>query len=242
MSKSTVITRKDMKEPDKFQEAATQAASWLASRKRHVLVAGAVAVVVILVVAIAALVQGRRQAAAGSAGAELLVTLAAPVGPDAVPGAPGPSFPTDEAKQRAIVAAADRLLAGHPGTGPGDLALLSKGDAHYALREWDAAKDAYEKFLAAAPRKDSLRFGALEGLALITEAKGDLDGAAKAYERMAKDAPGFADRADLERARVLQQAGKGAEAKAILAGFAKNHEKSVLVAEAAQRLAGLGGQ
>jgi tetratricopeptide (TPR) repeat protein len=242
MSKSTVISRKDMKEPDKFQEAATQAASWLANRKRHVVLAGGAAVAVVLVVAIVALVQGRREASAGTAGAELLAAVAGTVAQVQDPGAPGPSFPTEEAKQRAIVAAADRLLARYSGTGPGDLALLSKGDAHYALREWDAAKDAYEKFLGAAPSKDSLRFGALEGLGLVAEAKGDLEGAVKAYERMAKDAPAFADRADLERARVLEQAGKGAEAKTILAGFAKSHEKSLLVPEAAQRLVRLGGQ
>ncbi|BDG06516.1 tetratricopeptide repeat protein [Anaeromyxobacter oryzae] len=241
MSKSTVISRKDMKEPDKFQEAATQAASWLASRKRHVMLAGGAAVVVVLLVAVVSLVQGRREAQAGAAGAELLTAVAGTVGQAPTPGAAAQTFPTEEAKQRAIVAAADKVIAQYAGTGPGDLALLSKGDAHYKLREWDGAKDAYEKFLAAAPGKDSLRFGALEGLGLVAEAKGDLDGAVKAYERMAKDAPAFADRADLERARVLEQAGKGAEAKAILTDFAKNHEKSLLAPEAAQRLAKLGG-
>ena len=36
MSKTEVLTRKDMKEPDKFQQAATQAASWIAARRRRV--------------------------------------------------------------------------------------------------------------------------------------------------------------------------------------------------------------
>jgi tetratricopeptide (TPR) repeat protein len=242
MSKTTVISRKDMKEPDKFQEAAGQAATWLASRKRHVLLAGGAAVVTVLLVAVVSLVQGRREARAGSAGTELLSTVAATVSQTPAPGATGPTFATEEAKQRAIVAAADKVIAQYSGTGPADLALLSKGDAHYKLRELDAAKDTYEKFLSAAPGKDSLRFGALEGLALVAEAKGDLEGAAKAYERMAKDAPAFGDRADLERARVLEQAGKAADAKALLSEFAKKHEKSLLAPEASQRLARLGGQ
>jgi tetratricopeptide (TPR) repeat protein len=240
MSKSPVMSRKDMKEPDKFQEAATQAASWLVSRKRLVLIAGAAAVAAVLVVAIVSLVQGRREARSGAAAAELLATVAAPLQAEAA-GAPGPTFPDEQAKQRAIVAAADRVIQGFPGTGPADLALLSKGDAHYKLAEWDPAKDAYEKFLSSAPSQDSLRFGAFEGLALVAEAKGDLAGAASVYERMAKDVPAFADRADLERARVLEQAGKTADAKALLSGFAKAHEKSLLAQEAAERLAKLGG-
>ena len=47
----TLITRKDMKEPDKFQQAATQAASWIATRRRHVVIAGAVVVGAIVLLA-----------------------------------------------------------------------------------------------------------------------------------------------------------------------------------------------
>ena len=34
MSKNAELSRKDMKEPDKFQVAANQAASWIAARKK----------------------------------------------------------------------------------------------------------------------------------------------------------------------------------------------------------------
>jgi tetratricopeptide (TPR) repeat protein len=240
MAKSSVIDRKDMKEPDKFQEAATQAASWMAARKKQVAAAGAVAVLVLLVVAVIAAVQGVRAESAGKALSGLLRTVAGDISAVAIPGSPNPSFPTQEAKQRAVVAQADAVVAQHGGTRAGALAQLAKGDAHYALREWDAAAQAYDAFLKDAPADDSFRFGALEGLALVAEAKNDLAGAAAAYERMAREAPRFADRADLARARVLAAAGKVADAKALLTGFAEKHKESMLTASASQQLASLG--
>jgi hypothetical protein len=240
MSKSTVITRKDMKEPDKFQVAATQAATWMAARKKHVVVAGAAAVAVIVAIGVLSTVQARREEKAGAAAAALLTAMGGQVSSTPIPEAPGPVYATEADRQRAVLAEADKVIAQFPGTGPAVLAGLAKGDAQLKLKEWDAATTTYERYLSTAGSGDSLRFGALEGLGLAAEGKGDLAGAAKAYERMAKDAPRFADRADLERARVLAQAGKTADAKEALTGFAEKHKASPLVPEAAERLARLG--
>jgi tetratricopeptide (TPR) repeat protein len=241
MSKPEAITRKDMKEPDKFQQAATQAASWVASRRRHVLLAGAAAVAVVVLIAVLSAVNAGREERAGAAAGDLLATMAGDVSPVPIPGLPGPFFPSEEARQRAVVAAAEKVVADHGGTGAARLALLALGDARAKLREWDDARSAYERFLAEAPKDDSLRFGALEGLALADEAKGNLEQAAQGYERLGREAPAFADRADLERARLLARAGKTGEAKALLAGFADRHKDSLLVPEASERLARLGG-
>lgn len=242
MSKSTVITRKDMKEPDKFQVAATQAASWMVSRKKHLVVAGAVAVGVLVIAAVFTTIRAQREQAAAVAASALLSAMGGEVSSVPLPGLPGPFYPSEEARQRAILTEADRFLASHPDTRAAQLAELARGDAHYKLREWDAAATSYERYLAAAPSDDSLRFGALEGLGLVAEAKGDAAAAAKAYERMASAAPRFADRADLERARVLAGSGKAAEAKEILAAFPERHKASPLAPEAAERLARLGGK
>jgi tetratricopeptide (TPR) repeat protein len=240
MSKSTVMTRKDMKEPDKFQVAAQQAATWVALRRKHVVVAGAVAVGALLAVAVFSALQARRAQEAGAAGADLLAAMGGEISSVPLPGLPGPFYPSEVARQKAVLAAAERVLADHAGSGAGLLARLAKGDAQLRLRDWDAAAVAYEKFLGEAPKGDSLRFGALEGVALAREGKGDLEGAAQAYERMGKEAPAFADRADLERARVLASAGKTEEAKKLLVGFAGAHKDSLLAAEAATRLGRLG--
>lgn len=242
MSKNEAITRKDMKEPDKFQQAATQAASWIASKRRHVVLAGAVAVGILVVLAILAAVQSRRDERAGAAASDLLAAMGGEISSVPLPGFPGPFYPSEEARQRAVIAAADHVLAEYAGTGAGQLAALAKGDASLKLREYDAARAAYERFLSDAPRNDSLRFGALEGVALAAEGKGELDQAAQAFERLGREAPAFADRADLERARVLAKAGKAAEAKDLLARFSERHKESLLTAEASERLARLGGK
>ncbi len=242
MSKPDVLTRKDMKEPDKFQQAATQAASWIASRRRHVVFAGAAVVAVVLAVAVLSAVQTRRAERAGAAASDLLQAMGGEISSVPLPGFPGPFYANEHARQRAVAAAADRVLAEYPGTGAAELAALAKGDAHLRLREWDLAKSAYERFLAGARKDDSLRFGALEGLALAEEGKGDLEAAARNYERLGREAPAFSDRADLERARVLARAGKTAEAKEVLGAFGEKHKESLLTAEASQQLARLGGK
>ncbi|ABS26356.1 tol-pal system YbgF family protein [Anaeromyxobacter sp. Fw109-5] len=240
-SKTSVITRKDMKEPDKFQHAAEQAAGWVAARRRQALLAGGAALGLVILVAVVLLVQSRRAETTGAAVSQLLSTVGGTVSTVPLPGQPGPFFPTEEARQRAIVGAADAVVAEHGGSAAA-LAALAKGDAHLRLREWDAAKAAYEKYLTEADRDDSLRFGALEGLALAGEGKGDLAAAADGFARMAKEAPAFSDRADLERARVLAAAGKLDEARQVLAAFPEQHKESPLAPEAAQRLGKLGGK
>ncbi|HSD22341.1 MAG TPA: hypothetical protein VLC54_19985 [Anaeromyxobacter sp.] len=240
-SKTSVISRKDMKEPDKFQHAAEQAAGWVAARKRQAVIAGGAALGLVLLVVVVLVVQSSRSKATGAAVSQLLETVGGTVSSVPLPGSPGPFFPTEEARQRAIIGAADQLLAQHGG-GAAALAALAKGDAHLRLREWDAAKAAYERYLGDAARDDSLRFGALEGLALVAEGQGNLTAAAEAFARMAKEAPAFADRADLERARVLAAAGKTEDARQVLAAFPEQHKASPLAPEAAQQLGKLGGK
>ncbi len=242
MSKTEVITRKDMKEPDKFQVAATQAATWMVSRKKHLVIAAGAVVAVMVIAAALSTLRTQREKEAGAAASALLGVMGGQVSAVPLPGLPGPFYPTEEARQQAILAEADRLVAAHPDTGPAALAQLARGDAHYKLRAFDAAADAYQKFLSATPQEDVLRFSALEGLGLVAEAKGDLAGAAAAYERLGKEAPKFADRADLERARVLQAAGKTSEARELLTAFPERHKDSALAAQAAERLARLGGK
>lgn len=242
MSKPDVLTRKDMKEPDKFQQAATQAASWIATRRKHVVYAGAAVVAALVLLAVLTAVQTRRAERSGAAASELLQAMGGEISSVPLPGFPGPFYASEDARQRAVASTADHVIAEHPGSGAATLAALAKGDAHLRLREWDLARSAYERFLADAPGDDSLRFGALEGLALAAEGAGNLDGAAQAYERLGREAPAFADRADLERARVLARAGKTAEAKELLAAFGDRHKESLLTAEASQRLARLGGK
>ena len=88
----------------------------------------------------------------------------------------------------------------------------------------------------------AFRFGALEGLALAAEGKGNTEGALAGWARLAAEIPAQADRADLAKARLLAASGKVAEARQLLDGFAEGHKGSPLVPEAAELLSRLGGK
>jgi tetratricopeptide (TPR) repeat protein len=239
MASSSVVSRKDMKEPDAFQAMASQAAAWIVPHKKQVALGGAVVLAVLVIVALVLGIQSYRTAAAGRAVAGLLETVNAPVLATPPQGFAAKSFPDDAARLKAVVEQAGPVIASYGSTAAGAVAVLARGDAHYGLKEWDAAAKDYELFLSSVSKDDNLRFAALEGLALVSEAKGDLAAALAGYERLAKEAPKFADRADLERARVLAASGKAAEAKELLTKFAANHKESALANDAAQRLAQL---
>jgi tetratricopeptide (TPR) repeat protein len=242
MSKSGELTRKDMKEPDQFQVVAGQAASWLKGHGRPALVAGGVTVLVLVVALVITSLRERSAAAAGALLSDVYKAAGGEISSIPLPGLPGPFFATDAARQKAVLEAAAKVLAQYPATRAAAMASLAKGDAHLRLGEWDAAASAYQGYLAAAGKDDPFRFGALEGLALVAEAKGGPDGALAAWARLAAEVPAQSDRADLEKARVLAAAGKMAEARQLLTAFGEAHKGSPLAGEAAERLSKLGGK
>lgn len=242
MSKNAELTRKEMKGPDQFQVVAGEAASWLTGHRRQTVLVGAAVLAVMVLVAVVSSVRAGSARQAGAALAEVYKAAGGEVSSVPLPGLPGPFYPSEAARQKAVVEAAARVLAESPSTRAGALAALAKGDAHLKLGEWDAAAAAYQAYLAAAPREDSLRFGALEGLALVEEGKGNLDAALAGYARLAAEVPAQADRADLAKARLLAAAGKKEEAKKLLATFGEAHKASPLAGEASDLLARLGGK
>jgi tetratricopeptide (TPR) repeat protein len=242
MSKNAELSRKDMKVPDQFQVAAGEAASWLTGHRRTAVLVGGGAVVVLAVALAVSGLRERSADAVGGALAGVYRVAGADLSPVPLPGVAGPTFATDAERQRAVVDAVAKAAPALGSSRARALAALAEGDARFKLGEWDAAAKAYQAYLAGAPREDSLRFGALEGLALVEEAKGDGDAALAAYARLAAEAPAHADRADLARARLLAAAGKQDEARKLLAGFAEAHKGSPLAGEASERLAKLGGK
>jgi tetratricopeptide (TPR) repeat protein len=204
---------------------------------------GGVAALVVLVVAAAWIsIRDRRAAGAAALLSEIYRNAGAEISTVALPGVPGPFFPSDQARQAAVARAADQLLAEYPGSTQAALAALAKGDALLRLGQFEASAAAYQLYLSTARRNDSFRFAALEGLALAAEGKGDLDGALAGWQRLATEVPAQADRADLERARLLAASGKAEEARALLASFGDVHKGSMLTGDAAERLARLGGR
>ncbi len=242
MSKSAELSRKEIKQPDQFQVVAGEAASWLGGHRRQSVLAGG-ALVVVLVGALAFMaVRERRSAGAAALLSQVYRAAGGELSAVPLPGVPGPFFASDAARQKAVAQAADTLLAEYPGTSQAALGALAKGDAHLRLGEFDAAAAAYQLYLSSARRTDSFRFSALEGLALAAEGKGDTAGALAGWTRFGAEVAAQADRADLERARLLAGSGKADEARALLASFGDAHKGSQLTGEAAERLARLGGR
>jgi tetratricopeptide (TPR) repeat protein len=230
------LTRKEMKGPDRFQVAAADAASWMAGRQKQLAVAGiAVLVVAVAVVGINGLLDSRRNDAGGLL-YRAITAASGEVSTIPLPNAERPIYKTVEEKERAVLDAASKVRSQHGGSRAASTAALLEGDAHLALREWDAAIASYQAYLAAAPGDDPLRFGGVDGLARAQEGKGDLAAAASTYEKAGEFAF-FKDRATLERARILAKAGKADEARKALESIPK---ESPLQADAQERLARLG--
>ncbi len=241
MAHAHELTRKEMKGPDKFQQAVAGAAGWVGGHQKQIALA-VVGVVVVLAVALGVTaVQRRQEEKAGALLYKVLEDAAAPISSVPLP-VPGPTFASAQEQQRAVVSAAAEVRKGYPSSGAARTAALASGDAHLRLGEWDAALGDYQAFLAAAPAGDSLRFSALDGVARALEGKGDLAAAADAFSRLGAEVPFLKDRAAIDRARVLARAGKVDEARKVLAGFPDEFKDSLLKPEAAELLARLGGK
>jgi tetratricopeptide (TPR) repeat protein len=230
------LTRKEMKGPDRFQVAMSEAGAWLSQRQKALGIAGAVLVAIaVLAVGVSRYLEGERSAAGG----ELYRAIEAASGEVAdnpLPRVEQPTYKTVEEKARAALEAAEKVRGRYSGSRAAVTAALLEGDALLDLREWDKAAAAYRSYLSSVPADDPLRFAALFGAARAQEGKGDLDAAAKRYEEAA-GIETFRDRASLERARVLAQAGKKGEARKALQEIGSG---SALQHEATERLAQIG--
>jgi len=236
------ITRKEMKGPDRFQVAATEAVEWATGRRKPLLLGVAALIVVGLVaVGVNAWLDSSRE----TAGTELYRVLEATEGEIAavqLPGIQRHSYASVADRAGAVVAAAEVARRSHPGSRAAATAALASGGARLDLREWDAALADFRAYLAETPAADSLRFAALDGVARALEGKGDLAAAAEAWQKAGREVAFFADRAALERARVLARAGQVDEARKALQAFPEEHKDSLLKGAAQEQLLRLGGR
>jgi tetratricopeptide (TPR) repeat protein len=235
------LTRKDMKAPDAFQTAAGKAATWMAG-KQKVIVGAVVAVLVGVAIVLGGMSWwDSRKGAAGGMLYRTLDDADGQISSVPLPGVTVPLFPTADAQYRAVLACADELRRSYPSTEAARTAALASAAANLRLGAFDQAIADYEAYLANAPPKDSLAFVAIEGVARAKEAKGDAAGALSAFERLQTQSPARADRASLERSRILARTGKPDEARKLLQSFPQDFKESQLRPEADKQLAALGG-
>lgn len=228
------LDRKQLKRPDEFQVVAGKAMEWLVARKRPVL--GALVTIAVVAAAFWGFTAWRssREYQAGTALADALELQARPIAGEAPPQPGQETFPSKEEREKAVIAALEKVRAGHGGTAAAMTALADLG--FHKLQSGDApgAQKDLQDFLAGAPKDHPLRAFAQESLGYAFEAQKKLDEARAAFEKLRElDLPA---RADFQAARLALLEGKP-DAKAQLERLAKDYPKDQdVVREANERL------
>lgn len=126
-------------------------------------------------------------------------------------------FATADDRAKAAIEAYDEAIAERPGSAVATFAELGKGGVLLEMGRHDEALASYERALGSKPTQGEplLRARALEGVALAKEAKGDLEGASKAFEEVAQIG-GFELGGLYQRARLRHRLGDDQGAKDLL--------------------------
>ena len=217
------IDRKQLKRPDEFQVVAGRAMSWMVANRGPVLgAAGAVIAIVLIAWGVTAW-RSSREAKAGGELAEALELQSRPISGDTASEPGQQTFATKEEREKAMIAALEKVRADHGGT----TAARTAADAAGAQKDLEA-------FLGGAAKDHPLRPFAQESLGYALEAQNHLDDARAAFEKLRElDLPA---RADYQVARLALVQGKP-DARQQLERVAKDHPKEAdVVRDANERL------
>ena len=224
------IDRKQLKRPDEFQVVAGRAMGYLVAHKGPVLGALAAVVAIALIAWGVAAWRGSREAKAGAELAEALELQSRPVASEG-PSQPGQeTFPSKDEREKAVIAALEKVRADHGGSTAAQTALAEIGFHKLKASDGPGAEKDLRDFLSAAGRNHPLRPFAQESLGYALEAQGKLDEARAAFEKLRElDLPA---RADFQSARLALVQGKP-EARQQLERVAKEYPKEMDVVRAA---------
>jgi predicted negative regulator of RcsB-dependent stress response len=206
-------TQKELRAPDAFQRVGGVARRWLEQRRILALGAAILVVAAALVAGVVSSLTNRREQQAARGLGSALKPLDRPVG-EPIPGDEEKPYGTQWDKDKASIAALTPFRAQYSGTLSAAMAALPLGDAELRLGQSENALPRFSDFLNRTPSKQILKVSALEGEGYAWEAKGQLEQALDAFDRMSKeDAGGFLAGMGLyHRARILSLQGKKAEA------------------------------
>jgi len=229
------MSRKDMKR----DELATTLESLTLAAEHHarsLLIAAAAAVVLIAAVSAGVWYSRSRASEAALQFAQLQHAVDAPIVPAGAPGML--TYPTTQARAEEILRRADTLVSSNPSSRQGRWAAYWKAVAQKDLGRHDEALATLAP-LASSQDDPFLSASARMQQAQVSEAKGDLSGAAEAYAGLAASAPPRfpVEMALMAQARVLEAQGKGEEAKAIYRRVTQEYPESPYAGDAGRRLA-----
>jgi tetratricopeptide (TPR) repeat protein len=247
--------RKELKQPDEFVSFWTQAgerAARFAAERRQALIVGStvLAAVVVGSIVYTQVSESRAKTASDAlarierlATAELKPEGAPTTNPDGTPIADTgvPRFKTEKERAEAALKELDAFVAksANPLRMQGS---LERGPLLLTLGRAPEAVTAYQQILDGKP-DDRLRFLAREGLGYAQEQQGDLDAAARTFEKLADDAAVFKDsgfykeRSAYHKARIAELRGNAAEAKKLYKEVLDGNPTTSLRDEITNRLA-----
>ena len=227
------IDRKELRKPDEFQVVAGRAMTWVAGNQRTLALAFAALAAVVLLAWGASAYKASREAKAGTALSEALETASRPVASEA-PATPGTeTFTSKDERQKAVIAALEKVRTEHGGTLAAQTAQAQLGFWKLKTGDDAGAQKELQEFLDKADAKHPLRTFALESLGYAYEGQKKFDEARKTFARLSE--AGAPERAAFQAARMSLAEGKP-EGKEQLEQVAKDYPKDPVAAEARARL------
>ncbi len=184
----------------------------------------------------------KREAEASRIFGDATKTLEAQIEEETKPEQPPPekkddrvTYPTVKARDEAALGLLDRIEREYASTEVAQQARLVRGGILYDLGRFDEAAAVYQKILE---KGGDLRFLAAEGQGYAYEAKGDLDAALKAFQRLQPDEKGFyRDFALFHQARILARKGDKAGALTLYQQILDQWPQSALKTDVTNRIA-----
>lgn len=230
---SEKIRKKDIqaaKAPDAVLVNATSLFEWIVQRRYLLL--GALAVIIV-VVSVASFVGGQKDDKRQDVGAKLSAAMALTSRP-VIEGATGKdTFPSAEAKSKAVQAELEAVLKEGANTPAAEAASLALARLDLEAGQTDAAIAKFEAYLGSV-KKGGLRLFALEGLGYAYEAKGDKAKASSTFAEL-KDA-GAPALALYHQARMAQESGNKDEARKLFEQVVADYDKEPVAGDARARL------
>jgi hypothetical protein len=228
------LDRKQLRKPDEFQVVAGKVMTWMAARQKQVIGALLAVVAVVLAAWGLAAYRASRDSKAGTALAEALELQSRPIASGGAVEPGQQAFPNQEERQKAVIAALDKVRSQYGRTAAGQTALAQLGFQRLKAGDAAGAQKDLQDFLSSAAKTHPLRPFAQESLGYALEAQNKLDEARAAFEKLRElDLPGVAD---LQVARLAVVQGK-VDAKQQLERVAKEYAKDPLVVrEANERI------
>lgn len=226
--------RKELRKPDEFQVVAGKAMGWAAANQRMLLIVLAGVAAVVLLAWGASVYRSSRESRAGASLSEALEISSRPIASEA-PGAPAgtETFPSKEERQKAVLAALEKVRSENKGTLAAQTAQAELGFQKVKSGDYAPAQKDLQAFLDKSDARHPLRAFALESLGYAYEGQKKFDDARTTFAKLAE--AGAPERAAFQSARLSLEEGKP-EAKQQLEQVAKDYPKDPVATAANERL------